>query len=305
MGRGASLPRPGDTTQADWFQEGPGGKGANQAVAAARLGARVALLACAGQDQRGSDLVAHLRNEGVGVHHIIRDAGAPTGVSIILVDSDGQKEIMYFAGANDRLSAPHIHRLADVVLNSRVLLTQLEIPLECAAAAIHVAHEAGVKVILDPAPAVSLPDELLRRVDILKPNAAEAQTITRLRVDDRSSARAAATRLLASGVGAVAVQAGHEGDLIVWDDGESWLPRLPVTSIDTTGAGDAFAAGLAVGLSEGMSWSDMGSFASITAGLSTMAFGAQAGLPRRDEVDAVLVGQNANINPVATRAVAA
>jgi ribokinase len=150
--------------------------------------------------------------------------------------------------------------------------------------AVRLGHEAGCQVVLDPAPPVPLPDELLGMVDVIKPNEDEAEVLTGIQARHRASARTAAQKLLGRGVGAVAVQAGDEGNLLVWHGGECFLPNLPVNSIDETGAGDAFAAALAVQLAEGRSLEEAGPFASAAAALTTTKLGAQAALPRRDEV---------------------
>jgi ribokinase len=169
-------------------------------------------------------------------------------------------------------------------------LLQLEVPLETVEEAARIGAESGAKVVLDPAPARPLPDDLLRRLTLVRPNSGEARVLTGIEVRDRASAREAAEQLRRRGAAAAAVQAGHEGDLLVWAEGEAWLPRLAVKSVDATGAGDAFAAAMAVALAEGRPWPEAGRFASAAAALKTTRLGAQAGLPRRSEVDALLAG---------------
>lgn len=286
--QGPKLPGPRETVQGDVFQEGPGGKGANQAVAAARLGARVAVVARVGADGRGGELVARLAAEGVEVSHVVRDAGAPTGAALIQVDSDGEKQILVAPGANRNLTPADVGAARKAIAATRVLLVQLEVPLETVAVAIRLAGQTGARVVLDPAPPIPLPDELLRRVDVIRPNADEAEVLTGRQVRDRASARLAAQELLRRGVGAVAVQAGDEGNLLVWREGECWMPQLPVESVDATGAGDAFAAAMAVALADGWSWEEAGPFANAAAALATTKLGAQPGLPRRDAVLALL-----------------
>jgi ribokinase len=286
LARGPALPRPGETVQGERLLEGPGGKGANQAVAAARLGARVALVARVGADDRGRALLDHLRDDRVDTAHVRSDPAAGTGVALVQVDRRGQKQIMAVPGANLGLTVADVRAAAGTIEAARVLLVQLEIPLECVAEAIRIARRAGARVVLDPAPPTALPDELLGLVDVIRPNASEARALTGIRVSDRASARRAAQALLERGVGAAAVSAGARGNLLVWAGGECWLPKIPVEAIDATGAGDAFAAGLAVALAEGRTLAEAGPFASATAALKTTRLGAQAGLPRRDEVDA-------------------
>ncbi len=286
--RGPRLPKPGETIQGAEFQEAPGGKGANQAVAAARLGARVAFVARVGADARGEAALAQLEREGVDVRGVARDPHAFSGVALIMVDEHGDKQILAAGGANTRFTVEDVRRSADTLRQAHVVLTQLEVSLDAVVLIIHLAREAGARVVLDPSPPRTLSDDLLRQVDVIKPDAREAQALTQIDVRDRPSARASAERLLKRGVGAVAIQAGEEGDLIIWHGGERFLPRFPVKSIDATGAGDAFAAALAVALAEGRSLEEAGPLASAAAALTTTRLGAQAGLPDRAAVMSLL-----------------
>ena len=190
--RGPKLPTPGETALGEEFHEGPGGKGANQAVAAARLGARTALVARLGRDRRGDELAERLSAEGVDLRHVGRDAEAATGAAVILVDHRGEKEILIAPGANGRMGAADVDAAADMIRSARVVLCQLEIPLEAVLAACRMARTAGAKTILDPAPARPLPDELLRLLDVIRPNAVEAEALTGVPVHDRAAARRAA-----------------------------------------------------------------------------------------------------------------
>jgi ribokinase len=286
--RGPRLPGPGETLRGDEFLEAPGGKGANQAVAAARLGARSAFIGRVGADARGEAAIAQLEREGVDVRGVARDAHAFTGVALVMVDQHGEKQILAAGGANVHFTVEDVRAAADTLRHTRVVLTQEEVPLDAVTLAIQVAREAGARVVLDPSPAQPLSDDLLRQVDLIKPDSSEAEALTQIPVRDRASARAAAQQLLERGVGAVAVQAGEEGDLIVWRGGERFLPHFPVKSVDATGAGDAFAAALAVALAEGRSLEEAGRMASAAAALKTTKLGAQAGLPDRAAVMALL-----------------
>ena len=291
--RGAALPRPGETIEGDEFQQAAGGKGANQAVAAARLGKRVAFVARVGDDPRATGLLAQLQRERVDVAQVTRDPQKPTGAALIQVNEQGQKQIMTAPGANQRMSAADVEAAAAAIRGSAVLLLQLEVPLAAVEAALSIARAAKVRTILDPAPARPLADDLLRMVDVVRPNSSEAEVLTGLKVTDRQSARRAADELRRRGAGVAVVQAGEEGNMLVSEEGEVWLPHLPVESIDQTGAGDAFAAGLAVMLAEGRPWSEAGTFASAVAALSTTQVGAQAGLPDRRAVERFLAEQAA------------
>ncbi|HEU4566223.1 MAG TPA: PfkB family carbohydrate kinase [Gemmatimonadaceae bacterium] len=281
---GPALPSPGGSVQGDRFLRSPGGKGLNQAVAAARLGARIAMVARLGSDARGDAALDTLRREGVDTGCILRDAEAPTGAAVIQVGAEGRKQTMGFAGANARLTTDDVRAAGGVIRRARVLLVQLETPLACARAAAELAHAAGVLVVLDPAPAAPLPDERLGVAAVVRPNSFEAEVITGVPVRDRASARRAALALLDRGAGAACVQAGEEGDLLVWRAGERWLPRLPVRSVDTTGAGDAFAAAMAVMLAEAKPLTEAAAFGNLAAALATTRLGALPSLPRRSDV---------------------
>lgn len=286
LARGPELPGPEKPIQGDQFRESPGGKGANQAVGAARLGARVAFVGCLGQDARGDWILARFADEQVDTRYVLRDPTELTGVVLIQVDQQGQKQTLAVLGANRRLKASDLPQNA--IASTRVLLVQLEIPLAVVEAAIHQAHSAGVTVVLDPAPAQPLPDEILRQVDVIKPDAGEAQVLTGISVHDRDTAREAARQLLARGVGAVAVEAGQAGNLLVWKGEESWSPLLPVKTVDTTGAGDAYAAALAVCLARGRSLEETGPFANAAAAFATTRLGGQADLPYWKDVEQLL-----------------
>jgi ribokinase len=288
LARGPRLPTPGDTVQGSEFQEAPGGKGANQAIAAARLGARVAFVARVGQDAPGDAVCERLAAEGVDARYVARDRDSPTGVAVIHVDARGEKQILTAPGANRRLGVSDVQLAAPAIRSARVVLMQLEPPVATVTAAAELGRSAGALVMLDPAPPAELPEELFGMLDVIRPNAGEAEALTGVEVADQRTARDAARRLLERGVGTAVVQAGSEGDLMVWGGGECWLPRIPVKSVDATGAGDAFAAAFAVMLAEGRALPEAGRFASGAAALTTTKLGAQAALPRREEVLALL-----------------
>ncbi len=286
--RGPRLPRPGESVNGELFQQAPGGKGANQAVGAARLGARVALVARVGNDVRGDSVVEALITEGVEIDHLIRDPSEPTGVALCQVGGNGEKQILSAAGANARLCAEDVRAAGDALRSARVVLLQLGVPLAAVTEAIRIGRSAGAQVVLDPGPPAPLADDLLAQIDLIRPNCSEALALTGVAVVCRDSARAAAAVLLRRGVGAVAVQAGEDGDLLSWSEGEVWLPRFEVARLDATGAGDAFASAFAVALAEGRPLWEAGPFASAAAALATTVLGAQASLPRRAAVLALL-----------------
>jgi ribokinase len=279
------LPRAGETVEATWFLESLGGKGANQAVAASRLGAHVTLVARVGL--RGDAIVNGLAAEGIDTAYVSVDPTEPTGMASILVDDRGNKSIAVHAGANARLSALDVTNAASAITSAGAVMAQLEVPLDTVRAAFELARHTGALTFLDPAPARPLDDEMLGLVDVIRLNALEAQILTGIEVTDGDSARRAAHRLMVRGVGRVAVQAG-EANLLVWSDGEELLPHLDVRCVDATGAGDAFAAALAVGLVEGTSMAQAGAFATAAAALATTAHGAQTALPTREKISRFL-----------------
>jgi ribokinase len=285
--RGPQLPGPGMALDGDVFLEAPGGKGGNAAVAAARLGARTALVGRVGNDARGRALIKRFTNEGVHAVHVDLDNAAPTGATVIQVDHGGQKQILAALGANRQLTVADVQAAADAIRVSRVLVAQLEVPVECVSAAMRIAKDAGARIVFDPAPPRSLPDDLMPLIDLIRANATEIEALTGVHVQDQASAGKGARALLARGVSAAIVEAGH-GNLLVSESGEEWIPELPAARVDATGAGDAFAAGLAVALAEGLELPNAARFASGVAALATTALGAQTGLPRRHELHAFL-----------------
>ena len=291
--RGPRLPQPGETVKGDVFEPADaGGKGANQAVAAARLGSRVAFVGRVGADARGRALLRKLKAEGVNVEHVSIDRRAPTGVALINVDAHGEKQILSAPGANQRLSVSDVQRAAKLIRNARVLVLQFEVPMAANLAAARLARDAGVTIVLDPAPGARAPRELLRLVTVVRPNESEAEALTGVKVSNRKSARTAAKRLLGHGAQAAIIAAGR-GNLLVWRgenerSEELWLPKLRVKSIDATGAGDAFVGAAAVALVERHPFTEAAIFANAAAALTTTKLGAQPALPKRSAVLSLL-----------------
>lgn len=287
--RGPELPTTGETVRGKDFLILPGGKGANQAVAAARLSTfRIAFVGRVGNDDRGNEIIHQFQVEHVDTSYLVRDRSLQTGISLIQINEQGRKQMMAALGASQALTVEDVKRASPAISSTKFLLTQLEIPLEVARAAIHLAREAGAKIIFDPAPAASIPDEFFPLIDLIKPDAKEAETLTGIRVTDRDTARTAARLLIQRGARAVVVQAGSQGDLAVWNGGERWLPRIPAKAVDATGAGDTLAAALAVAFVEGSSLNEAGPFASAAATLTTTKLGARPALPSRQQVEELL-----------------
>jgi ribokinase len=283
--KGWRLPAPGETVTGGQFVMAAGGKGANQAVAAARLGAEVTLVAKVGQDLFGQQAIDDYRREGILTDCILRDAERHTGVALILVDQSGENLISVASGANHALTPQEIAPMAERICSAEVLMLQLEIPIDTVCRAAQMAAEAGVPVILDPAPAAPLPDGLLRHVMYLTPNESEAERLTGIAVGDEASARRAAKQLLAAGARHVIVTLGAKGALLAGPDRTVLIPSESVDAVDTTAAGDAFNGGLAWALGCGMELEQAVRRACLVGALSATRLGAQPSLPTKDELD--------------------
>ena len=266
------LPRPGETVGEARFMQSNGGKGANQAVAAARLGGDVAFVSCLGDD-------------GINTEALFTAKDTPTGTALIFVSQDGENCIAVAPGANHSLTCEAIDAVADRIAGAEYLLVQLEIPMETVACAIEKAYAAGTRVVLNPAPAMPLADELLRKVYLITPNRTESETLTGIPVHTVQDASKAAGALLAKGVGNVIVTLGSEGALIRTPAEELLIPARTVTPVDTTAAGDVFNGALLVALSEGRSLADAVRFAAHSASVSVTRMGAQASIPWRGELE--------------------
>ncbi|HWD18415.1 MAG TPA: ribokinase [Verrucomicrobiae bacterium] len=281
----ARLPRPGETVLGGDFLTAAGGKGANQAVGAARAGGRVTFLARVGRDALGEQAVAGWAAEGIDVKYILRDPAKPSGVALIFVGENGQNSIAVASGANARLSPADVERAAPAFASAQVVVLQLETPLATVLAAAAAARRAGVPVILNPAPAQRLSARLLRLVTILTPNETEAEYLTGVRVNSVASAARAAAELRRRGARTVIVTLGARGALLVDDQGVRAVSGYKVKALDTTAAGDIFNGALAVALAEQKPIPSAVEFANAAAALSVTRLGAQPSAPRRREID--------------------
>lgn len=279
------LPRPGETVGEARFMQSNGGKGANQAVAAARLGGDVAFVSCLGDDTGAAALRQQFAADGINTEALFTAKDTPTGTALIFVSQDGENCIAVAPGANHSLTCEAIDAVADRIAGAEYLLVQLEIPMETVACAIEKAYAAGTRVVLNPAPAMPLADELLRKVYLITPNRTESETLTGIPVHTVQDASKAAGTLLAKGVGNVIVTLGSEGALIRTPAEELLIPARTVTPVDTTAAGDVFNGALLVALSEGRSLADAVRFAAHSASVSVTRMGAQASIPWRGELE--------------------
>jgi ribokinase len=282
------IPQPGETLLGGEFLMAPGGKGANQAVGAARAGGRVSLVARVGEDMFGRQAIAGLRRDRIDVSQVRRDARSASGVALIFVGERGENSIAVASGANGRLRPADVKRAAPLIATASVLLLQLEVPLDSVQAAARLARRHAARVILNPAPARALPDALLCQVSILTPNETEAGTLTGTRVGSEQAARRAAGLLRARGVETVIVTLGARGALLVDQEGSRLIPGFAVQAVDTTGAGDTFNGALAVALAEERPLPQAVRFANAAAALSVTRRGAQPSAPTRERIDRLL-----------------
>ncbi|MHC4517594.1 MAG: ribokinase [Planctomycetota bacterium] len=282
--KSSRIPVVGETILGGDFLMVPGGKGANQAVAAAKLGAHVSFVARLGDDMFGRRSLENFTDAGVDTTHVTLSTEAPSGVALIMVDADGNNVIVVASGANALLSPDDVRGAESEIASSGAVVAQLESPLETVQAAAQLAHAAGVPFVLDPAPAQPLPPELLELVDVLTPNETEAQILTGIDVTDEASGRAAAEELLSVGVKTVILTMGAQGFLLVDRERVEFVTARKVDAVDSTAAGDAFTGSLAVGMAQGQSLSEAGAFANQVAALSVTRMGAQPSMPTRQEV---------------------
>jgi ribokinase len=282
------IPRAGETLLGGEFMTAAGGKGANQAVGAARAGGNVALIARVGRDAFGDRAVAGLRRDGIDVSCVSRDERAASGVALIFVARDGENSIAVAGGANARLSPADVKRAAGVIRSAAVLVAQLETPLATVISAALAAVKAGVPVILNPAPARALPNRLLKLISILTPNETEAELLTGIKVTDEAAAAKACRKLRLRGVRTVILTMGARGAYLADAGGQQWVPGFKVKAVDCTAAGDIFKGALGVALAEGKAFGDAVRFANAAAALSVTRLGAQPSAPVRSEIERFL-----------------
>ena len=279
------LPAAGETILGGTFFMNPGGKGANQAVAAARLGGNVTFICKTGNDIFGRQSVQLFEDEGINTSYLLSDSKNPSGVALITVDKDAENCIVVASGANAALNTVDLQKAQAIIEQASIVLMQLEIPLETVQYVASSAAEQGVKVVLNPAPACELPDDLLRKISIITPNKTEAEMLSGVQVNDMESAKKAARIICDKGVKTVIITLGQNGALVLHQDEFTHVPAVKVEAVDTTAAGDVFNGALVVALSQNKSILEAVAFACNASAISVTRLGAQSSAPYKRELD--------------------
>lgn len=287
MFRVPKLPVKGETLKAYTFKIGPGGKGANQAVAARRAGADVVMITKIGNDSFGNIAIENFRKENINSRFVFQDEERPTAVASIYVDEkSGNNQIVISMGACEFITADEVESARESIEAADILITQLEANLDATETAIDIANHKGVPVILNPAPAQPLSDELLKKIDILTPNETEAETICGdIKVESSEDAKKAAKIILEKGVKNVIITLGEKGAYLANRDTERFIDAIKVDVIDTTGAGDAYNGGLAAALAEGRDLIEAAKFANVVGALSVTKVGTAPAMPFREDIE--------------------
>ena len=286
------LPRVGETVLGGEFASTAGGKGANQAVGAARAGGSVTFVGCIGRDELGDKAVDGLKADGINMDYTVRTESAPSGVALIFVGPDGQNSIAVASGSNGKLTPADLKKSRKAFADATVMLLQLETPLKTVESAAEIASESGARIILNPAPAQSLPPSLLERLFLITPNEMEAELLTGVHVTDIPAAANAAGILMTKGVKNVIITMGSAGAYVATKEINQMVPGFKVNAIDTVAAGDIFNGALAVALAEGKSILDSTRFANAAAAIAVTRHGAQASAPSREEIEQMLATGN-------------
>ncbi len=278
------MPRVGETLLGDSFKQVPGGKGANQACASARLGGDVVMIGHVGNDNFGDTLISSLGNDGVDISCIQKVEDVSTGIAVIMVDNSGDNSIVVVPGANYTLTNKDIDNSIKYIREADIVVTQLEIPVETVKYSLKRAKEHGKYTILNPAPAKKLDDELIENIDLLTPNETELEVLSGITISTEDEILKAAKVLIDKGIKELIVTLGSDGCLYINSDGFKRFSSYKVEAVDTTAAGDSFTAAIAVGLSEGKQIDEVIDFASKVGALTVTKAGAQSSLPYRNEV---------------------
>lgn len=279
------MPKVGETIMGKSFKQVPGGKGANQADAIAKLGLAVKMVGCTGEDELGNMLIKSLQNDGVDISHITRIKGISTGIASITVDADGNNCIIVVSGVNNMLTVERVQEAIKAIKEASVVVAQLEIPIETVKYALKSAKQLGKITILNPAPAAGLDDEMFANIDILIPNETELEAISGIKITNNDDIFAAAQLLISKGVRELIVTLGDKGCIHVSKQGSNIYKACKVKAVDTTAAGDSFIGALAAAISEGKALEDAIKFATAVGALTVTKEGAQSSLPLRAEVE--------------------
>ena len=285
------FPRKGESVVGTKFLTYPGGKGANQAVAVARLGAQVRMIGRVGADAFGQQLLDSLAADGVDVTDVAVDSAASSGIAAITIDASSQNRIVQVPGANASCGPREVERAIRALEGASVLMLQLEVPVEVSLAVAREAASRGVTVVLDPAPARPLPEELYRHCAFITPNETEAQALVGFAVDDPASARRAASELAVRGAGCAVIKMGAGGAYYASQDQGCHLPAFHVEAVDSVAAGDAFNGALAVAIAESVPLDEAIRWGMAAGALAVTRTGGQDSRPRREQVEGLLAGR--------------
>jgi len=284
-----NLPKKGETLLVNNMEKIPGGKGANQAVAAKRLGCNVSMISQIGEDDNGSVLLECLNEDDINTEFVFKDKEYPTGLAIITVDENGDNMISVISGANMTINTTHIKKAEEIIKNCDVVISQFETPMETTVEAFKIAKENGIITILNPAPANTIPDELLKVTDVIVPNETEAFELTKVEVKDLESSKIAADKFIDKGVSYVIITLGDKGAALVTKEKADLIPAYKVAAVDTTAAGDSFIGAVASSLSKVKKvdyevLKDAINFANKVSSIAVTKKGAQISLPYLEEV---------------------
>ena len=288
VGKVPKLPAPGETVMGSEFIIAPGGKGANQAVAIARIGGDVTFVAKLGMDDYGEQALKNFKKDGINTSFVFREPDVSSGVALIFVDKTGENMLVPIPGANGKLSPDDIDKARSAIENADILVVQLEVPLEAVERAVTIAYESGVPVVLNPAPGRKLDTSLIEKVSYLTPNETEAEILTDIKVTDDTTAQEAGKKLLDIGSKTVIITMGKRGAILITQDGSELVPAFVVESVDATAAGDAFNGGLAYAIASGKDLREAIKLGNAVGALTVTKMGAQPSMPTRDELNKFL-----------------
>jgi len=282
------LPLPGETVMGKEFMVAPGGKGANQAVAIARIGGDVTFVAKVGVDDYGEQALKNFKNDGIDTSFVFRDYNTPSGVALIFVDESGENMLVPVPGANGRLLPADIEKARIAIESADILVLQLEVPLQTVEYAVIIAHEKGIPIVLNPAPGRKLEKRLIEKVNYIIPNETEAETLTGIKVTDDSSAKKAGEELLKLGAKTAIITMGRQGAMLVNSSESELIPAFKVHAVDATAAGDAFTGGFSYAVASGKDIKEAIIFGNAVAAITVTRMGAQPSMPTKDELEEFL-----------------